>query len=104
MTIEQRSTAEEHHKNPKKPHIAEPSKLHTVYPQTFKSSNIYDKEKCVYGICSFIYALQLENAKQVALKNSDYATSTREELEGTRIKVESQSKQINSLQKQVVHR
>ncbi|KAK3562511.1 hypothetical protein QTP86_034765 [Hemibagrus guttatus] len=43
---------------------------------------------------------KLENAKQVALKNSDYATSTREELEGTRIKVESQSKQINSLQKQ----
>ncbi|XP_060797112.1 lamin L3 isoform X2 [Neoarius graeffei] len=44
------------------------------------------------------FTAKLENAKQVALKNSDYATSTREELEGTRIKVESQSKQINSLQ------
>lgn len=55
-------------------------------------------------MCRSISALQLENAKQVALKNSDYATTTREELEGTRIKVESQSIQINSLQKQVGHR
>lgn len=57
-----------------------------------------------YQMCQSISALQLENAKQVALKNSDYATTTREELEGTRIKVESQSMQINSLQKQVGHR
>ncbi|XP_062868626.1 lamin L3 [Trichomycterus rosablanca] len=42
---------------------------------------------------------KLENAKQVALKNSDYATSTREELEETRTKVESQSVMIGGLQK-----
>ena len=45
--------------------------------------------------------LQLENAKQVAAKNSDFATSTREELAGTKLRVESQSMQISNLQKQV---
>ncbi|XP_076879159.1 lamin L3 isoform X2 [Brachyhypopomus gauderio] len=43
---------------------------------------------------------KLENAKQVALKNSDYAASTREELEEAKLKLESQSVQIGHLQKQ----
>ncbi|KAK1798565.1 hypothetical protein P4O66_006863, partial [Electrophorus voltai] len=43
---------------------------------------------------------KLDNAKQVALKNSDYAASTKEELEGAKLKLESQSVQIGHLQKQ----
>uniref|UniRef100_A0AAR2IZZ0 Uncharacterized protein n=1 Tax=Pygocentrus nattereri TaxID=42514 RepID=A0AAR2IZZ0_PYGNA len=46
------------------------------------------------------FSAKLENAKQVAAKNSDFATSTREELAGTKLRVESQSMQISNLQKQ----
>ncbi|KTF77735.1 hypothetical protein cypCar_00048718 [Cyprinus carpio] len=42
----------------------------------------------------------LENAKQAAVKNSDFASSTREELVGTKLRLESQSIQICNLQKQ----
>ncbi|XP_073678885.1 lamin L3 [Garra rufa] len=46
------------------------------------------------------FAAKLENAKQAAVKNSDFASSTREELAGTKLRLESQSLQINNLQKQ----
>ncbi|XP_050951864.1 lamin L3 isoform X1 [Labeo rohita] len=46
------------------------------------------------------FAAKLENAKQTAVKNSDFASSTREELAGTKLRLESQSIQINNLQKQ----
>ncbi|XP_026093041.1 lamin L3 isoform X5 [Carassius auratus] len=46
------------------------------------------------------FAAKLENAKQAAVKNSDFASSTREELAGTKLRLESQSIQINNLQKQ----
>lgn len=54
-------------------------------------------------VCSngAVYLLQLENAKQTAVKNSDFASSTREELAGTKLRLESQSLQINNLHKQV---
>ncbi|XP_059396711.1 lamin L3 isoform X1 [Carassius carassius] len=45
-------------------------------------------------------SVMLENAKQAAVKNSDFASSTREELAGTKLRLESQSIQINNLQKQ----
>ncbi|RXN08402.1 lamin-L(III)-like isoform X1 [Labeo rohita] len=45
-------------------------------------------------------SVMLENAKQTAVKNSDFASSTREELAGTKLRLESQSIQINNLQKQ----
>ncbi|XP_065125141.1 lamin L3 isoform X2 [Paramisgurnus dabryanus] len=45
-------------------------------------------------------SVMLENAKQTAVKNSDFASSTREELAGTKLRLEAQSVQINSLQKQ----
>ncbi|XP_051737152.1 lamin L3 isoform X1 [Ctenopharyngodon idella] len=46
------------------------------------------------------FAAKLENAKQTAVKNSDFASSTREELAGTKLRLESQSLQINNLHKQ----
>uniref|UniRef100_A0A9J7YF85 Lamin L3 n=2 Tax=Cyprinus carpio TaxID=7962 RepID=A0A9J7YF85_CYPCA len=46
------------------------------------------------------FAAKLENAKQAAVKNSDFASSTREELVGTKLRLESQSIQICNLQKQ----
>ncbi|XP_051955930.1 lamin L3 isoform X2 [Xyrauchen texanus] len=46
------------------------------------------------------FSAKLENAKQTAVKNSDFASSTREELAGTKLRLESQSMQINNLQKQ----
>nr|XP_055045174.1 lamin L3 isoform X3 [Misgurnus anguillicaudatus] len=46
------------------------------------------------------FSAKLENAKQTAVKNSDFASSTREELAGTKLRLEAQSVQINSLQKQ----
>ncbi|XP_051517984.1 LOW QUALITY PROTEIN: lamin L3 [Myxocyprinus asiaticus] len=45
------------------------------------------------------FVAKLENAKQAAVKNSDFASSTREELAGTKLRLESQSVQINNLQK-----
>ncbi|XP_056304605.1 lamin L3 isoform X1 [Danio aesculapii] len=45
---------------------------------------------------------KLENAKQTAVKNSDFAFSTKEELAGSKLRLESQTQQINNLQKQVV--
>ncbi|XP_043097060.1 lamin L3 [Puntigrus tetrazona] len=48
------------------------------------------------------FAAKLENAKQTAVKNSDFASSTREELAGTKLRLESQSLQIHNLQKQNV--
>ncbi|ROL01495.1 Lamin-L(III) [Anabarilius grahami] len=45
-------------------------------------------------------SFMLENAKQTAVKNSDFASSTREELAGTKLRLESQSLQINNLHKQ----
>ncbi|XP_030622129.1 lamin L3 isoform X2 [Chanos chanos] len=46
------------------------------------------------------FVAKLENAQQSAVKNSDYATSIKEELAGTKLRVESQSSQISQLQKQ----
>ncbi|XP_067301477.1 lamin L3 isoform X2 [Pseudorasbora parva] len=46
------------------------------------------------------FAAKLENAKQTAVKNSDFASSTREELAGTKLRLESQSLQINNLHRQ----
>uniref|UniRef100_W5LK76 Lamin L3 n=1 Tax=Astyanax mexicanus TaxID=7994 RepID=W5LK76_ASTMX len=46
------------------------------------------------------FSAKLENAKQVAVKNSDFATSTKEELAGTKLRLESQSLQISNLQTQ----
>lgn len=46
------------------------------------------------------FAAKLENAKLAAVKNSDFASSTREELAGTKLRLEAQSAHINSLQKQ----
>ncbi|XP_056588355.1 lamin L3 isoform X2 [Triplophysa dalaica] len=46
------------------------------------------------------FAAKLENAKLAAVKNSDFASSTREELAGTKLRLEAQSAQINILQKQ----
>ncbi|XP_057175302.1 lamin L3 isoform X2 [Triplophysa rosa] len=46
------------------------------------------------------FAAKLENAKLTAVKNSDFASSTREELAGTKLRLEAQSAQINILQKQ----
>ncbi|XP_056089280.1 lamin L3 isoform X1 [Rhinichthys klamathensis goyatoka] len=45
------------------------------------------------------FVAKLENAKQTAVKNSDFASSTREELAGTKMRLESQSLQINNLHK-----
>ncbi|KAA0706519.1 Lamin-L(III) Lamin-B3 [Triplophysa tibetana] len=45
-------------------------------------------------------SVMLENAKLTAVKNSDFASSTREELAGTKLRLEAQSAQINILQKQ----
>ncbi|KAK7132862.1 hypothetical protein R3I93_019189 [Phoxinus phoxinus] len=44
-------------------------------------------------------SFMLENAKQTAVKNSDFASSTREELAGTKMRLDSQSLQINNLHK-----
>ncbi|XP_066503957.1 lamin L3 [Hoplias malabaricus] len=46
------------------------------------------------------YSTKLENAQQAAVKNSDFASSTREELEGTKLRMESQFAQISSLKAQ----
>ena len=45
---------------------------------------------------------QLENAQQAATKNSDHASSVREELAGTRTRLESQSSELGHLQRQVL--
>ncbi|XP_010875421.1 lamin L3 isoform X1 [Esox lucius] len=46
------------------------------------------------------YNAKLENAHQTALKSSDFASSTREELSGTKLRIESLSSQLNHFQKQ----
>ncbi|KAG9352256.1 hypothetical protein JZ751_020669 [Albula glossodonta] len=46
------------------------------------------------------YIAKLENAQQAATKNSDLANSTREELAGTKLRVESLSSQLSHFQKQ----
>ncbi|KAJ7994751.1 hypothetical protein DPEC_G00252730 [Dallia pectoralis] len=46
------------------------------------------------------YNAKLENAHQAALKSSDHASSTREELSGTKIRIETLSSQLNHFQKQ----
>ncbi|XP_055756007.1 lamin L3 isoform X1 [Salvelinus fontinalis] len=43
---------------------------------------------------------KLENAHQTALKSSDFASSTREELSGTKLRIETLSSQLNHFQKQ----
>ncbi|XP_077074760.1 lamin L3 isoform X2 [Siphateles boraxobius] len=45
------------------------------------------------------FIAKLENAKQTAVKNSDFASSTREELAGTKMRLDSQSLQIHNLHK-----
>uniref|UniRef100_A0A3P8XBS3 Lamin L3 n=1 Tax=Esox lucius TaxID=8010 RepID=A0A3P8XBS3_ESOLU len=47
-----------------------------------------------------IHLTKLENAHQTALKSSDFASSTREELSGTKLRIESLSSQLNHFQKQ----
>ncbi|KAJ8247596.1 hypothetical protein GJAV_G00248120 [Gymnothorax javanicus] len=46
------------------------------------------------------YSAKLENAQHTAAKNSDLASSTREELAGTKLRVESLSSQLSHFQKQ----
>ncbi|KAL1007504.1 hypothetical protein UPYG_G00087670 [Umbra pygmaea] len=46
------------------------------------------------------YNAKLENAHQTALKSSDFASSTREELSGTKLRIETLSSQLNHFQKQ----
>ncbi|XP_031668350.1 lamin-L(III) isoform X6 [Oncorhynchus kisutch] len=43
---------------------------------------------------------KLENAHQTALKSSDFASSTREELSATKLRIETLSSQLNHFQKQ----
>ncbi|XP_013983179.1 lamin-L(III) isoform X2 [Salmo salar] len=43
---------------------------------------------------------KLENAHQTALKSSNFASSTREELSGTKLRIETLSSQLNHFQKQ----
>ncbi|KAJ8271565.1 hypothetical protein COCON_G00104240 [Conger conger] len=46
------------------------------------------------------YSAKLENAQHTASKNSDLASSTREELAGTKLRLESMSSQLSHFQKQ----
>uniref|UniRef100_A0AAY4BH69 Lamin n=1 Tax=Denticeps clupeoides TaxID=299321 RepID=A0AAY4BH69_9TELE len=46
------------------------------------------------------FVAKLENAQQAATKNSDFASSIREELAGARLRLESQTAELNHLQKQ----
>ncbi|XP_036400422.1 lamin L3 [Megalops cyprinoides] len=46
------------------------------------------------------FGAKLENAQQAAAKNSDFASSTREELAGTKLRLESLSSQLSHFQKQ----
>uniref|UniRef100_A0A4W5R7F6 Lamin L3 n=2 Tax=Hucho hucho TaxID=62062 RepID=A0A4W5R7F6_9TELE len=48
----------------------------------------------------FVQLIKLENAHQTALKSSDFASSTREELSGTKLRIETLSSQLNHFQKQ----
>ncbi|KAK6294235.1 hypothetical protein J4Q44_G00350650 [Coregonus suidteri] len=48
----------------------------------------------------FVQLMKLENAHQTALKSSDFASSTREELSGTKLRIETLSSQLNHFQKQ----
>ncbi|KAG1926354.1 lamin, partial [Pimephales promelas] len=57
------------------------------------------KEETVTWTHTKHLSFMLENAKQAAVKNSDFASSTREELAGTKIRLDSQSLQINNLHK-----
>ncbi|XP_042174780.1 lamin L3 isoform X1 [Oncorhynchus tshawytscha] len=49
---------------------------------------------------SFVQLIKLENAHQTALKSSDFASSTREELSATKLRIETLSSQLNHFQKQ----
>ncbi|XP_029623958.1 lamin-B1 isoform X1 [Salmo trutta] len=49
---------------------------------------------------SFVQLIKLENAHQTALKSSNFASSTREELSGTKLRIETLSSQLNHFQKQ----
>eukprot|EP00063_Salmo_salar_P066690 XP_014041525.1 PREDICTED: lamin-L(III)-like [Salmo salar] len=46
------------------------------------------------------FSAKLENAHQTALKSSNFASSTREELSGTKLRIETLSSQLNHFQKQ----
>nr|XP_046201479.1 lamin-L(III)-like isoform X2 [Oncorhynchus gorbuscha] len=49
---------------------------------------------------SFVQLIKLDNAHQTALKSSDFASSTREELSATKLRIETLSSQLNHFQKQ----
>ena len=53
-------------------------------------------------VCSRVR--QLENAKQSAVKNGDVASSTREELVGTKLRIDTLTSQLIHFQKQVEKR
>lgn len=53
---------------------------------------------CLHWILS---ALQLQNAQQAALEKKDFASATKDELETTKLRVETLSSQLQQYQKDV---
>lgn len=50
---------------------------------------------------SLLPALQLQNAQQAALEKNDFASATKDELETTKLRVETLSSQLQQYQKDV---
>lgn len=53
------------------------------------------------AVCIGLSALQLQNAQQAVLEKNDLASATKDELESTRLRMESLSSQLQQYQKDV---